>query len=408
MSQIQRIYQTVIEEHLQNYGDKIILLAGPRQVGKTTLGHICLNSDKYIKIYLNWDVFEDKNKITMGLNKIRNLIPNNIHDYGKHIVYYFDEIHKYDKWKGLLRGYQSRLNKSERIIITGSARMEVHKIGGESLKGLSFLYHVFPITVGEVVRNTPKSNDINYPLKINQEEWDSLLRFGGFPQPFLNSNTSFHNRWIRDKDHQLFEEDLRDILKAKEIDNINKLTTQIKARVKHQVNYTTLADNLNVKEQQVREWIAQLEWHYYCFSIPQWNKKSDISLKKNPKLYLWDWSELSDKGAVYENIVAVHLRKAIYFWNDNGEKYELFYLWNKKADREVDFLITRNNNPWLMVEVKSSENNIEPALEYYSKLIGNIPHVLQVTANMPYQDIDCFSLGKIARVPMTTFLSQLV
>jgi len=322
-------------------------------------------------------------------------------------VIYFDELHKHKDWKTLLRNYQSQLTEESRIIVTGSARMEIHKIGGASLKGISILYHVFPITAAEIIRNSPVEIGINEPLKIDNEQWQALVRFGGFPDPYLNANDKFYNRWSKDKDHQLFEEDLRDPMDLITVKNIEKLTHHLKNSVKHQVKYNTLADYLNVKESDIKTWITLLENHYYCFTVNQWHRSPSMGLTKNPKIYLWDWSELSDRGARYENLVAVHLKKAIYFWNDNGGKYALYFLHSSK-NGEVDFLVTEDGAPWLMVEVKSSKEGIQSSLNHFSDRLVNVPHILQVTADMPYVDIDCFSLKKKTVVPMVTFLSQLV
>lgn len=409
MDKIQRVYQTVIHHHLENYGDKIILLAGPRQVGKTTLGHMCLESDKYRKKYLSWDEKKDQEKIMNGLSTIDDTISYDISDQDKYTVYYFDEIHKYPKWKDLLRSWHAKLKSNDRIIVTGSARMEEYKKGGESLKGLSFLYHVFPLTVAEIIRSDPDLRDINPPKEIDNEKWNALLQFGGFPDPYLKSDILFYNCWSKDKDHLLIYDDIRDHEKSVTIKKIEKLANSIRDRVKNTTNYTTLASYLNVKEMEIKNWISKLESHYYCFSIQRWSKKSDAKSTKNPKIYLWDWSELTDKGARYENIVAVHLKKAIYFWNDNGGNYDLYYLEDERNNKNVDFLILKNSHPWLMLEIKSSnKKGVSEDLKHFKDYMKTVPHVLQVVGDMTYQDLNCFELKKIISVPMKTFLSQLV
>lgn len=408
MRRIPRIYQSMVNDHLQNYSDKIILLAGPRQVGKTTLGHMCLEDNDYNEIYLNWDLKNDREKITGGLqNILKNSTSPELSEQGETRVIYFDELHKYGEWKSLLRGYHTELSHDDRIIVTGSASMESYKRGGESLKGISLLYHVFPITVAELVRSRPNEINISEPAELDTEKWKTLLEFGGFPDPFLHSDQAFYNRWSKDRDHLLFEVDLKSSEKAMEVETIKKLAEYLKLRVKHVTKYNTLADALNIQESDIKRFITQLESHYYCFSIQPWHKKKTGALRKNPKIYLWDWSELSDRGARYENMVAVHLKKAIDFWNDNGGKYDLFYLIGNEG--EVDFLATKDNKPWLMVEVKSSRGKMYKCMDCFKNYLGGIPHVLQVIGDMSYQEIDCFEQrAEIKEVPMITFLSQLV
>lgn len=412
MSNLPRIYESIIDDHLQKYADKMILLAGPRQVGKTTFGKMCLSKERYNQIYLNWDDKSKQKIIIGGLPKIlESLESHKLSAQDKLKVIYFDELHKYKKWKLLLRGYQSNLESDCRIVVTGSARMEVLKKGGESLKGLCFLYHVFPISVAELIRNNPNLLYTNEPLQLDKERWDALVKFGGFPDPYLKSDMAYYNRWSASIDQQLFGEDLKNSeVLGKSIDSkkIKKLADLLKCQVSSKVNYTSSANNLNVKEEQIKSWVSQLESLYYCFEIFPWNKQVPKTICRNPKIYLWDWSGLSDEGARYENLVAVHLKKAIDFWNNNGGKYELYYLDGKMG--EVDFLVTKDEKPWLMVEVKSSEENIHPALHNYISYLTEVQYILQVIGNMPYQDLDCFNTQKqeIRRVPMITFLSQLV
>lgn len=407
MAKIKRIYQSIIDEHLEKYSNKMVLLAGPRQVGKTTLGHMVLNNESYNEIYLNWDNRNKQKLITGGFGDIlQSFASNALSEQDKVNVVYFDELHKYKKWKSLLRGYQSELTQDSRIIVTGSARMEAYKKGGESLKGISFLYHVFPVSVAEIINQIPKSIGINEPNEIDQQQWESLLRFGGFPDPYLHSSQAFYNRWAKDRDYQLFHEDLREIDKSIDVKNIKNLSELLKHRVKSPVDYNKLANHLDVGESDVRRWISQLENLYYCFSIQPWYKQPSKSVRRNPKIYLWDWSELSDKGARYENLVAVHLKKAIEFWNDNGGHYDLFYLRND--EKELDFLVTRDDLPWLAVEVKSSRENIDNAFNSFAQYLKDVPHVLQVVGNMPYKNLDCFSQHGVTVVPMVSFLSQLI
>jgi uncharacterized protein len=263
-----------------------------------------------------------------------------------------------------------------------------------------------PLQLQSLVRLRPNKFGINEPAELDAERWDALLKFGGFPDPFLKSNQAFYNRWSKDRDAQLFEEDLKSAEKAKDNAAIKKLAELLRFQVKHVVNYDTLADSLDYQVKDIKGFINRLENHYYCFSIQPWHKKSTKILRKNPKTYLWDWSVLSGKGARYENLVAVHLKKAIEFWNDNGGRYDLFYLTGDEG--EVDFLVTKNEKPWLMAEVKSARGKTQKCIPHFINYLGDIPHVLQVVGDMPYQEIDCFEQRSGTEVSMITFLSQLV
>lgn len=82
---------------------------------------------------------------------------------------------------------------------------------------------------------------------------------------------------------------------------------------------------------------------FYCFRVRPWHRSVPKSLRKQPKLYLWDWSIVADTGARNENLVASHLLKAVHWWTDIGlGSFGLYYL-RDKAKREIDFLVTRNS-----------------------------------------------------------------
>jgi predicted AAA+ superfamily ATPase len=138
-----------------------------------------------------------------------------------------------------------------------------------------------------------------------------------------------------------------------------------------------------------------------------WHANVSRSLRKEPKYYLWDWAMLSDAGARNENMVASHLLKAVHYWTDLGlGEFNLFFL-RTKDKREVDFLVSRDGVPWFLVEVKSSDSNLSPNLNYFQKATG-AKHAFQVIINAPFSRADCFSVSFPVKVPAKTFLSQLV
>ena len=125
-------------------------------------------------------------------------------------------------------------------------------------------------------------------------------------------------------------------------------------------------------------WIDVLEAFYYHFRIYPFSAKKIRSLKKEPKLYLWDWSEVEDEAARFENLVASHLLKFVHFITDyEGYKAELYFL--RDVDkREVDFLVTIDGKPWFAVEAKLSDASLSPHLLYFKERLS-IPYVYQVT-----------------------------
>jgi predicted AAA+ superfamily ATPase len=408
---IKRMYAGPIRDHLARFR-QMVFLTGPRQVGKTTLSRESLAG--YDFHYLNWDNINDKPLILEGFNPIfQQVFGDTAPTKPRAII--FDEIHKYRQWKNLLKGYFDSIDNFDlenkiRIIVTGSAKLNVYRQGGDSMMGRYFLYRIHPLSVAECNGSSNLTQETNPPLFLPDEQWDALIKWGGFPEPFLAASDSFYQRWQNLKQEQLFQEDLREISKIHDISRLQLLAQFLAGQVGSVVRYSELAKKIRVSEPTVRAWVDTLISVYYCFTIKPWSQNVTRSLIKDPKVYLWDWSMIhsDSSGARIENFVAHHLLKAAHWWTDIGlGKYELFYLRDKEK-REVDFLICKNNKPWLMIEVKSSDNKrISKNLEYFYQELKP-DHAFQLVYDMPYQDIDCFALKKPHVVSMRTLLSQLV
>lgn len=405
MVNMKRSYEEVIKEHLQE-NRQMLFLMGPRQVGKTTtsLEMLPKRSNHH---YFNWDDSTHRLLILEGQQAIAKHMKLNMMREGQSVVV-FDEIHKFPKWKDFLKGFYDVYGKLIKIIVTGSARLDILQYGGDSLMGRYFLYRLHPLSIREVMDPSLSEEEIRAPKKISPVDFETLLTFGGFPEPFLQKSTRFYNRWKKLRMKQLFQEDLQDITNVQEIRQLELLSELIRKQAGQLVNYSEFAKKIHVSADTVRRWIETLKALYYCFSIQPWSKNITRSLLKEPKIYLWDWSLVSDKGQRLENFVASHLLKAIHFWTDRGfGDYGLHFLRDKEK-REVDFLVTKEGEPWFLVEVKSSMNGgISKSLYHFQKQTG-APHAFQVAFDMPYVDGDCFGYQEPVIVPATTFLSQLI
>jgi uncharacterized protein len=402
---MKRIYETILKEHFEQ-NDQMAFVSGPRQVGKTTLSKLYLEGTDYSK-YLNWDNFAQRQDILAGPNAILwNMPVEAVLSQKPRIV--FDEIHKFKDWKGYLKGFYDEYKSSLEILVTGSSKLDVFRHGGDSLMGRYFLYRVHPLSVGELLATDMHPNLTRSPSKISAEDFETLYQFGGFPEPFLKADQRFSNRWQNLRREQLLKEDIRELAQVQELALLEILAELLKAQSGQLFNYSNLATKVRVSDQTIRRWIKVLESFYYCFTIQPWSRNVAKSLLKEPKVYLWDWSTIADKGQRNENFIASHLLKAVHFWNDTGlGNFELYFLRDKEK-REVDFLITQDQKPWLMVEVKSSAKEpLSPNLKTFQVQI-EAQHVLQVVFDLPYVEVDCFDLKVPKIVPASTFLSQLI
>lgn len=396
---IDRVYEAVILDHFSR-NRQMLFLSGPRQVGKTTASLSVVPPDRY----LNWDNETHRALILagpeavarhFGLAELQTPLP----------IVVFDEIHKYRHWKGFLKGFFDTYEKRVRIIVTGSARLDVYKRGGDSMMGRYFLYRLHPLSVRELVDTSLSDSPISKPLPCR--DFDVLLEHGGFPEPFIQRNSRFSHQWQRLRLDLLFREDLRDLTRIQDIGQVELLAKLLARQSGQLVDYTNLANHVKASSPTIQRWIKALSNLYFCFTLQPWSRNISKSLRKQPKVFLWDWTMAPDTGARNENFIASHLLKATQFWTDRGfGSYELYYL-RDTAKREVDFLVTKNDEPWFLVEAKTSDQGISPSLSYFQQQT-KAPFAFQVSIDSPFIDRDCFIEGIPLRVPARTFLSQLI
>ncbi len=394
-----RCYESLLSDHFAD-NRQMAFLAGPRQVGKTTTS-VAFSRDGSC---FNWDDEDRRRLILDGPSAVAGEI-----GLSESRVVLFDEFHKYPEWKNFLKGFfDIHADHRLHVVVTGSARLDLYRKGADSLMGRYFLYRMHPLSVAEIASPRTPGSETRDPAQIDSEDFDALLRFGGFPEPYLRRNTSFHNRWKLTRSKLLFREEMRDIARVHEVGRLEVLAELLRAQSGQLVNHASLARKIRVSENTVRRWITIFESLYYCFLVCPWSRNVPRSLLKNPKVYLWDWSVLIDQGARNENFVASHLLKAVHWWQDTGlGEYGLFYLRTKEG-QEVDFVVTRNGEPWFIVEAKSSMNQpLSRNLVYFQKRIG-VRHAFQVVMDTDFVDADPFEITEPVRVPALTLLSQLV
>lgn len=401
---MQRVYEFLIEEHLAQHR-QMAFLSGPRQVGKTTTS-LEASQESPIHFYFNWDNEDHRALIIEGPQVIARRAK--IEELGAVLpIIVFDEIHKYRNWKRFLKGFFDTYEKKCRIIVTGSARLDIYKRGGDSLMGRYFLYRLHPLSIREIIDPAIPKQEIQDPREIQQQDYEALLTYGGFPEPYLKRNKAFFNHWRRLRIEQIFREDLRDLSRVQEIGQIQLLAEILQEEASHSLNYSVLAGKIKVSSPTLQRWIELLKNLYFCFTIQPWSKNLSRSLVKEPKIYLWNWALIENVGSRLENFIASHLYKAVQLWTDCGYgEYGLYYL-RDKDKREVDFLVTKNKKPWFLVEAKASSTGISRWLYYYQEKL-NVPHAFQVSFELPFVDKNCFDIKEPVIVPAKTFLSQLI
>ena len=392
---------------------QITMLSGPRQVGKTTLAKQLLasftpaaTSPLRPELYLNWDNIDHRTLILQGPQQIISSLGLD-QLFARKPLLVLDELHKYKDWKNFLKGFFDSYEDKLQFMITGSARMDLYTRGGDSLMGRTFNYRLHPLSIRELMGKIDASNLIQPPAQLADDEFQALLRFGGFPEPFLKRDARFSNRWQNLRLQQLVREDIHDATLIQELQQMEVLVNLLRNQAGRETRYSTLANQIRVSVDTIRRWLDILEAFYFCFRIRPWHQNIATALRKEPKTYLWDWSLVQNPGARAENFMACHLLKSTHWWTDQGlGSFQLFYLRTKEG-KEVDFLVTRDNQPWFLLESKlAADTTLNPNLEWFQQKTG-AEHAFQAELSAPFVAADCFLEHKPIRVPAVTFLSQL-
>lgn len=370
---MKRYLEPFIKEDLK---EKMVFVGGPRQVGKTTLAFHILNArTENHRAYLNWDVPSVQKSLIHGE------LPA-----GEQLIV-LDEIHKYKKWRGLVKGFYDT-NKSEKsFLITGSARLDYFRKGGDSLQGRYHYYRLHPLSLTEI-NSTAGRKDL-----------DLLLKFGGFPEPFLRANERHWKRWQRERQERVVQEDLISLENVKDISQLKLLANLLPLKVGNLLSIANLRQDLAVAFETAEKWVTIFENLYHCFRIQAYGLSMARAANKEKKLYMWDWSQVENEGAKFENLVASHLLKYCHFHQDyNGEKMDLHF-YRDSNKRELDFLVLKNRKPLFAVECKTGEKNLSDNIKFFSKRLP-IPHYYQVHLGQKHIENKEF---KAEIIPFTDF-----
>ena len=335
---------------------KILLLSGPRQSGKTTLSRM-LHPDHQ---YINHDLAEH-----------RLLLREKGWDRRKALVI-LDELHKMEDWKVWLKGVYDVEGLPPAMLVTGSAKLAAFRKTGDSLAGRYFHFRLHPIDMKEALRHTELGPD---------EVFDRLMDMGGFPEPFLRGSRSWYNRWKRTHVDAILKDDLLTLSAVRDLQSIETLIELLRSRVGSPVSVNSLARDLQKTRNTVQHWLDLLEDLYVVFRVFPYHRNVARALLKGPKFYFYDNAMVQgDSGVRLENLVACALLKEMHRVQDvQGEDLGLHYVRDKDG-REIDFLVTRDRQPWRMIEVKWKD--AAPSANFKRFLAAETLHRLQVVGEL--------------------------
>lgn len=336
--------------------ERMIFLSGPRQVGKTTLvkQKLCPKNQGYF----NWD---DR--------KIRRLYQNDPHFFAGIDSPWicFDEIHRIRKWKDISKGIFDVFKDRYHFIVTGSALLKTFKRSGDSLVGRYFHTQLFPLNLGDFTKKDFFMPDSWEKLSrqsadlADAKELETLLNFGGFPEPFFKGTQTFYKRWSREHIDLIMTEDLRDLSRATELDKIELIPELLAQRTGQLISYSNLARDLETSHVNVKRWLSILERLQVIFAVTPYAKRINRAYVKECKYYFMDWRFAAQNH--FENYVAASLLRAATLYSDRfGETVTMHFIRTHDGS-EVDFLLCHNNKPWVLIEAK--EGTPEPTRAAY-------------------------------------------
>ena len=343
---------------LKDLEKKLVLLVGPRQAGKTWLAQDIAKSFSR-SLYLNYDQILDRKMMLeqSWLPTIDLLI--------------LDELHKMPDWKNYLKGVFDTKPATMRILVTGSARLDIYDNIGDSLAGRYFRHRLLPISLAELTQ-------AQEPVVI-----DRLLERGGFPEPYFAQDPIEADRWRLQYTNSVLSTDVFEIEDIHNLKGMRLVFDLLRARVGSPVSYQSLAQDIAVSPTTVKKYIQILEALFVVFTVTPFSKNIARSLLKEPKIYFFDTALVQgDEGARFENLVAVSLLKHTYGKTDTtGQEYTLQYL-RTKDGHEVDFAVVRQNDIETILEAKVSDPTVSKSLlrfhEHYDlpaiQLVKNLRH----------------------------------
>lgn len=324
----------------QDLDSKIVLLGGPRQVGKTTIA-----KELYPKTaYLNYDITADRPAI------LKSAWPKDVD------LVVLDELHKLNKWKNLLKGVYDDQGVRPRLLVTGSSRLDVIKKMGDSLAGRHFYWKLHPLCCKELKGQAS-------PQQIMQ----AIMARSGFPEPYLSRSETFYKRWAKSHLDIILRQDLLDLASISDILAIETLIELLSHRVGQIVSYESLGQDLQRSPNTIRRWVQVLETLFVLFRVTPWSKSVARSLLKAPKYYFYDCARVQgSSGAKFENFVACSLRKEIDYVNDAaGTRLSLHYLRDLEK-HEIDFVVTDAEKIRIALEAKYSDADFAPGFKAFA------------------------------------------
>ena len=344
---------------------EIIILNGPRQVGKTSLLEILKNeliksgiSEKTI-FYLNLEEI----KILETLNQDPENLLKYITSQKEKNYFLLDEIQYLDNPSNFLKHLYDKYAGKIKIIATGSSSLELKAKFQDSLAGRKISFSVNPLNFEEFLifkdfpyldylkkENLPKDIKNNFDKALSE-----YLIYGGMPAVVLQNDWELKQKMLEEYVSAYINKDIRAIGKVENIADFNTLTKILAAQIGNLLNINELGDTVGITRREVKKYLDLLEFTFVLDKIFPFKKNIRTQITKMPKVYFFDlgvrnailgnfleMESRSDAGHLFENFVFLELK--------NQRKDRIFF-YRTKTKSEIDFVI-EDNSKIILVESK--------------------------------------------------------
>lgn len=333
MKNIKRNIQSDIESSL--FKGKVVVIQGPRQVGKTTLVKELLlkySGTNNERGYINCDIIENvKSLSTTDPQKLRDFL-------GSGNFFVIDEAQKV-KNIGLILKILVDTYPEIQIVATGSSSFALSAQIGEPLVGRMFKYVLYPLSIKEITDNSGQE-------KLQDSALESLLIYGSYPEIITGKAESKIDYLTIISSNVLY----KDIAGFEEIRNpelLRNLLELLAFQVGNEVSYNELAVKLGVRRETILRYIYILEESFIIFRLHPFSRNLRNEIGKKNKIFFYDLGVRNaiinkfqnletreDVGALWENFCIIERKKQI----QEKKWYRNTYFWRTTSQKEIDYI----------------------------------------------------------------------
>ena len=307
---------------------KVIVLIGPRQVGKTTLINTLLSNLSYL--FLDGDdAVVAETLANANTETLKSII-------GTYKYVFIDEVQRIPNIGLKLKIMVDQI-KDVQVIVSGSSAFDINHLTQEPLTGRKFEYHLYPISWNEFESN------VGY-MKA-QQQLDLRLLYGMYPDVINNSGNEYEV--LKNLVSSYLYKDVLSLAGIRKPDILEKIVQALAFQIGNEVSYNEIAKLVGVDKNTVNNYIDLLEKAFVIFRLNSFSKNLRNEIKLNRKIYFYDngvrnmlignFNSLEfrqDKGALWENFLVSERIKKLAYENSSTRSY----FWRTTQQQEIDYI----------------------------------------------------------------------